>query len=177
MRKHFVVALAVAVCLIFAGQALAEGKVGFVDFGKVLELTDKGGAVKKKLAAKKDELEIQVQEKELELRKLQEELKTKKDVMAQDVFTQKMQDFQQRLQTYQQFLQESNMNFEKLRVKEIRNLVKDVEDVVAKVAKDTGYYMVIMKFEDVVTNSSLVLYGDPSVDLTDHVIKKLNAGQ
>jgi outer membrane protein len=177
MRKVFAVALAVALCLIFAGQVLAEGKVGFVDFGKVLELTDKGGAVQKKLSAKKDELEIQVQEKELELRKLQEELKTKKDVMAEDVFNQKMQAFQEKLMTYQQFLQESNMTFEKLRIKEIRGLVKDVEDVVAQVAKEKGYYLVIMKFEDVVTNSSLVLYGDASVDLTDHVIKKLNAGQ
>ena len=172
-RKAFA-AVAVLLCLAFATTALAEGKVGFVDFGKVLELTDKGGQVRKKLSATKDELEIQIQEKELELRKLQEELKSKKDVMAKEVFEEKMQSFQQKLMTYQQSVQESSAKFEKLRIKQIRSFVADIEVVVSDVAWESGFTLVIMKFEDFVTNSSIVLYGDPSVDLTDKVIKKLN---
>ena len=175
MRSRLFAIAAALMCLAFATTALAEGKVGFVDFGKVLELTDKGGQVRKKLAATKDELEIQIQEKELELRKLQEELKSKKDVMAKEVFEQKMQEFQQKLMVYQQSVQESSAKFEQLRVKQIRSFVSDIEVVVSGVAKANGFTLVIMKFEDFVTNSSIVLYGDASVDLTDKVIQKLNA--
>lgn len=175
MRKVAIIFLAIMICAAMAPSAFAEGKIGFVDFGKVLELTEKGNQVRKKLAAAKEEIEIQIQEKELALRKLQEELKTKKDVMAKEVYETKVQDFQTKLMEAQKFFQESNMKFEELRVKLIRSLVTDIEDVVAQVAKANGFAMVIMKFEDVITNTSIVLYGDSSVDLTDKVIKQLNA--
>jgi Skp family chaperone for outer membrane proteins len=75
----------------------------------------------------------------------------------------------------QQFVQESNMKFEEMRIKQIRALVSDMEDVVATVSKESGFTLVIMKFEDAITSSSIILYGDASVDLTDKVIKLLNS--
>lgn len=170
-------AVIISLCVIGVGvgAAGAEGKVGFVDFGKVLELTDKGAAVRKKIAASKESIELQIQTKELEIRKMQEELKTKKDVMAKEAFEAKMQQFNQLVMDYQKFIQENQVKFEELRVKQIRGLVSDIEDVVELVAKNNGFSLVIMKFEDLVTNSSLVLYGDSSIDLTDRVIKSLNA--
>lgn len=175
MRKATILAVIISLCVLCSGMARAEGKVGFVDFGKVLELTDKGAAVRKKIAASKESIELQIQTKELELRKMQEELKTKKDVMAKEAFEAKMQEFNQMFTDYQKFIQSNQVKFEELRVKQIRGLVSDIEDVVEKVAKSNGFTLVIMKFEDLVTNSSLVLYGDSSIDLTDMVIKSLNA--
>jgi outer membrane protein len=173
MRKALI-ATVVLLAVISAAPALAESNVGFVDFGKVLELTDKGRTLQAKLSATKDELEIKIQGRELALRKLQEELKTKKDVMAKEVFEGKMQEFQQKLMEYQQAVQESSAQFEKLRVKQIRGFVSEIEVVVSDVATQNGFSLVIMKFEDFITNSSIILYGDSSVELTDKVIKKLN---
>jgi outer membrane protein len=175
MKKVIIAIVVLTAFLATASLAFAEGKVGFVDFGKVLQLTDKGQAISKNLQATKEDLEIKIQEKELQLRKLGEELKTKKDVMAPEVFDQKRNELQQLYMQSQQFVQESNMKFEEMRIKQIRALVSDMEDVVATVSKEFGFTLVIMKFEDAITSSSIILYGDASVDLTDKAIKLLNS--
>ena len=175
MKKQLLFVL-IIILLLAPATAFAD-KTGFVDFGKVLELTDKGRQVQKQLAATKDELEIKVQEMELGLRKLQDEIRTKADVMSEEVKQQKMEEFQKKMMEYQKAGQDYSMQFEKLRVEKIRGFVKDMEAVVQQVAKEKGFSLVIMKFEDMVTNSSLILYGDSSVDLTDQVIQKLNAGK
>ena len=178
MRKATIVTLVIALAACLAAPALswAGDKVGFVDFGKVLELTEKGAKVREKLAGAKEQIEIQIQEQELKLRKMKEELKTKRDVMAKEVYEAKVQEFQNLLMEYQKFIQENEVKFEKMRVKLIRELVSDIEDVVSVVAKENGFTLVIMKFEDIITQSSIILYGDSSIDLTDKVIAKLNAG-
>ncbi len=179
MRKTAIIILTLALTVTMAAPALsfAEGKVGFVDFGKVLELTEKGAKVREKLAASKEQIEIQIQEKELKLRKMKEDLKTKQDVMAKEVYEAKVQEFQGLLMEYQKFVQTNEVKFEKMRVKLIRELVSDIEDVVAAVAKNNSFALVIMKFEDIITQSSIILYGDSSIDLTDKVIAKLNASK
>jgi len=177
MKKVTILTLviAVAACMAVPTLSWAQTKVGFVDFGKVLELTEKGAKVRGKLAAAKEQIEIQIQEKELKLRKMKEDIKTKSDVMAKEAYEAKVKEFQALLMEYQKFIQENEIKFDKMRVKLIRELVSDIEDVVSNVAKSSGFTLVIMKFEDVITQSSIILYGDSSIDLTDKVIAKLNA--
>lgn len=175
MNKSIMVAIAVLLTLVFAGSALAEGKIGFVDLEKTLQYTDKGQALQKKLEAMKGELEIKMQEMELELRKLEEELRTKQEIMTEDVFKGKVEEFQRKRMEYAKTAQEKAMSAEKLRVKQIRGFINELEVVVTEAAKEAGFTMVLVKTEDMITNASLILYADSSSDLTDLAIKKLNA--
>jgi len=145
-----------------------------VDLDKALQLTVRGKETQKKLAAMKDDMELEMRKKELSLRKLQEELETQKDVLSEEAKKAKVQEFQQGMMQYQQRAAEYQQSFEQNRVKLIRSFIGDLEAVATVVAKQQGYKIVILKVEDAITNSSLVIYGDSSVDLTDLVVKRLN---
>ncbi len=163
-----------AAALLLCAAASYAGEVAFVDLDRALQLTDKGKETQKKLAAMKDDMELEMRKKELELRKLQEEIETQKSVLSEEAFKTKVQEFQKGMMAYQQRASEYTQSFEQSRVKLIRSFIGDLEAVANVVAKEKGYKIVILKVEDVITSSSLVIYGDPEVDLTDVVVKKLN---
>jgi Skp family chaperone for outer membrane proteins len=173
MKRAGIILITTIVLCLFATTVLA-GEVAFVDLDKALQLTSKGKETQKKLAAMKDDFELKVRQREMDLRKQQEELETQKNVLSEDAFKNKMQEFQKGVMDYQQQAMEMQQKFDEYRVKQIRSFVKDMESVTQQIAKSAGYKIVILKVEDVVTTSSLVVYGDPGVDLTDLVVKKLN---
>ena len=175
MKRIAILSLVVFALGLFASQAIAA-EVGFVDLDKALQLTNKGKETQKKLAAMKDDLELQVRQKEIDLRKLQEELETQKNVLSEDAYKTKAADFQKGVMEYQQKAMELQQKFEDYRVKLIRSFINDLESVTQQIAKSNGLRIVILKVEDVITTSSLVIYGDPGADLTDQVVKKLNEG-
>ncbi|MCZ7586980.1 MAG: OmpH family outer membrane protein [Deltaproteobacteria bacterium] len=171
------VMLTAAMLILALGAAAAQaGEVAFVDLDRALQLTNKGKETQQKLAALKDDAELQVRQKEVELRKLQEELETQKEVLSEDAFKSKVQEFQKGMMQYQQMTQELSQKFEGQRIKLIRSFVSDLEAVTGRLARENGFKIVVLKVEDVITTSSLVIYGDPSADLTDKAVKLLNEG-
>lgn len=154
--------------------AAVGGELAFVDLDRAMQLTSKGKETRKKLDAMRDDMELQVRRKELDLRKMQGQLDTQREVLAEEAFKTKVQDFQKSALEYQQMAAEFEQKFARYRVKLLRSFIRDLEAVTRQLAKEKGYKIVILKVEDAVTNSSLVLYGDPSVDLTDQAVKILN---
>ncbi len=175
MKRYAVTAFLALGILMLAAPSIA-GEVAFVDLDKALQLTSKGKETQKKLAAMKDDLELQVRQKEMGLKKLQEELELQKGVLSDEARKAKIQEFQKGMMDYQQMAGEFTQKFDRYRIKLIRSFIGDLEVVTAKIAKEKGFKIVILKVEDVITTSSLVIYGDASVDLTDLAIKKLNEG-
>lgn len=173
MKRAYVGLFAMAFVLVATAAAQAQD-IAFVNLDKVLELTEKGKDMQKKLSAMKDELELEIRQIEMNLQKMQEELETQKDVLSEDAKKTKFGEFQKDMGEYQKKAMEGNQKLEGYRAKLVRQFRGDLEAVASQVGKAKGFKMVIVKIEDPIFSLPIVIYGDPSVDVTDAVVKALN---
>jgi len=173
MRKTMLwIVVVTAVCL--ATPAFA-GKVGFVDLQKVLDLTTMGKDISQKVAARTDELKIKVKKAELKVQTMQDQLKKTESALSDDAKREKYGELQKQIMEYQNLYQQSAMDIEKFKLDLFKTVIGKVKEITNKLATADGYDIVLLKVEDVMTEGSVVLYGAGSVDLTDKVIRQMNA--
>ncbi|MCB1155345.1 MAG: OmpH family outer membrane protein [Deltaproteobacteria bacterium] len=176
MRKLAVLTLALAMITATASLAAAAGEIAFVDFEKVVSLTDKGKNIQKQLAALKDDMELQLKEKELALQKSYKEFQDQADALSDEAKNTKVNELRKAQMEAQQLQYNLMQKMEDERLKLLRSFASDLSAVASEVGRAAGYKMVFLKNVDPIAQISMVLYADPSIDLTDQVIAKLNAG-
>ena len=167
-------AVFVVVAILVGTIGIASAKVGFVDLSKALELTTQGKAIENKLQARKSEVELGIKQQEVELLKLKDEIDKGKGTLSQQALDEKKRRYNRLLREYERTMQEESFRFEQYKFGLLQGFIKELEKAAEQVAKTKGIQLVLLKVEDVLTQASFVLYGDPSVDLTDDVIKVLN---
>lgn len=168
--------IALAALLLLCVAAGAAERVGFVDFTQILEKTNEGQRINQKIQAKGEELELQAKKLDLELRTMKKDLMDKRAALTEEAFNQQAEDLQKKFMESQQILQKSQMDAEQFKVQMIKEFIGRVRVVVNKVAQAEGYSLVILNMEEMVTNVSVVLYGSDAINLTNKVIRDVNAG-
>jgi len=156
-------------------QSAWAGKVGFVDLQKVLDLTKLGQEISKKIAARTDELKIKVKKAELKVITLRDQIKRTESALSEEAKKKKYEELNRLIMEYQQIAQQAMMDIEQYKLELFKSLIAKIKTITAKIAASQGYDLVLLKVEDVMTEGSVVLYGSPSVDLTDMVIRQMNA--
>lgn len=151
-----------------ARLAQADDKIAFVDLQRALEETNDGKAAKARLKADFDQKQKELDVKQDELKKMKESLDKKAALMKPEALQKEQADFQQRFSQ----LQETFMRLQKdLAQKEqdaTRGILAKLSQVVAKIAERDHFVMVLER-------SSAVVYGQPSLDITNEVIRMYNA--
>lgn len=168
-RRIFAFTLAYALVGGFAARmAQADDKIAFVDLQRALEETNDGRAAKARLKADFDQKQKELDAKQEELKKMKEDLDKKSALMKPDALQKAQADFQQRFGQ----LQETFMRLQKdLAQKEqdaTRGILAKLSQVVGKIAERDHFAMVLER-------SSAVVYGQPSLDITNEVIRMYNA--
>jgi len=176
MKRNYLIAAAVLLAVVAFAPAAHAQKVGFVDFSQILDNTDEGRRINQKIQGKGQDLELRYKELQLELQKMQKELLDQKDVLSEDAFREKYTALQQKAADSQQAFQKDQMDAEKFKVELVKAFVDKVKGIAQQVAKSDGYSLVVLNMEEMNTGVSVVLYGDESVNLTNKVIRQLNAG-
>ena len=176
MRRYSCVTVAalLAAALLLPAAARAQ-KVGYVDLTKALDLTEMGKRIKRDLSAKQDSLELAVKQQELKVLNLKDDYNKKKAGLSREALLQKEQGLEQAMMEGQELLQKSNFEFEQYKAKLVKEFIDKLEQIAGQFAKGEGYSMIILRAEDTLTGSSVILYGAPEADLTNKVIQKLNA--
>jgi len=170
-----ITAVLVAAALLLPALAHAQQKVGYVDLSKAMELTEMGKRIKKDLASKQDSLELQVKQQELKVLNLKDDYNKKKAGLSQEALRQKEQGLEQAMMEGQELVQKSTVEFEQFKMKLLKDFIDKMETFTGQIAKAEGYAMIILKVEDFLTGSSVILYGAPEADMTNKVIQKLNS--
>lgn len=170
MKKVF---FAAAIALLLMASS-SWAKVGFVDLSKALELTNQGKSIENKLQARKNEAELKLKEREVEIQKLQVEIDKGQGALSAQALEQKKSKLSQLRREYGQMAQEETLNFERYKFELLTGFIGELQKAAEQVAKTKGMELVLLKVEDVLTQASFVLYGDPTADVTNDVIKILN---
>lgn len=160
MKKMILMAL---ICGL-SGFAQAETKIGLVDMQKAIQTSSAGKKAKAELEAELEKKKKEIKKKEDDLKKMGEDLERKKAVLSEEVFGKKQAEFQDEMMKYRDNATKTQMELQKKERDLTVPIVDKMKKVISKISKDKGLTVVL-------ENSPMVLFSEPSLDITDDVIK------
>jgi outer membrane protein len=166
MVKWLVAFVVLSLCSLGFAQPI---KIGYVDVQRVLSESKKGQEAKAKIEARSKELDRQFQQMQQELNSLREEIEKKGSLMSETALKEKQKQFNQKRRQLEQFVSDSQQELQEMERKAVAEILKDVESIIANIGKSKGYTLILEK------QRSFILYAPPEIDLTNEVIKALDA--
>ena len=165
--KKFSLALISAVTLI-ASPALAETSVGVVNIAKIMKDAKSAVSVREQLQAKQKSFQAELDGKEKELLAEDQSLVKEKD-KAKDkaAFDKKVKDFREKAAAAQRQVQEKKAQLDKAFSGALDEIQQAVGGIVKEVADE--------KKMNLVLSSAQILYNEPTLDISDEVLKRLDA--
>ena len=170
MKNTFAtLALAASLLVMPAVSHAAEGNFtfGVIDMTRVMKETEAAKGIFTALESKRSEYEKQIQKEGDTLAQLEKDIVAKKSKMSEEEFNKSRKDFEDKLVKAQKMVQERKQTLDKGMADGINKLRKEAAEITADVAKERGYGSVL-------TQEAVVL-AEPSLDVTDEVVKRLNA--
>lgn len=166
MKKLFLAALAVF-SLAVQPAAAAEANVGIVNVAKIMQDSKAATSVRSQLQTKQKEFQTEMDAKEKELLAEDQSLAKQKDKMDKDAFEKKVKAFREKAAKAQRDVQEKKASLDKAFTAALEDIQKNLIDITKQVASEKKLNLVV--------SSAQVLYGDSSMDVTDEVLKRLDA--
>jgi outer membrane protein len=146
-----------------------NGKYAFVDLQRALEETEDGKKAKAKLKADFDRKQKELDDKQEELKKMKEALDKKATLMKPEALAKEQKDFQDRFVDLQQVYARLQRDLASKEQDATRGIFTKLQGVVGKIAERDHFSMVLEK-------NAAVVWGQPSLDITNEVIRLYNAG-
>ena len=166
LKKVFILVCLGGVFLI--SNSLWAAKIAIVDTTKVVKEYEKAKAaqerLEKELADKRDELK----EASDNLEKMKTELDTQKGIVSEKKYDKLQEKFSAKQDVFREKYQETQALLMKKQRALLEDIVKDVKEIVADIAKKEKF--------DLVLEKEMVLYHDGK-DITYKVLDKLNSSK
>ena len=159
--------------LTVAAPALAETKIGVVEPQKVLDGTRAGKKIKDSLQDYVKARQKVIDMEEEDLKKMEEDLVKQGAVLSPDAKKDKEEKFRQKMGEYQRRVQQLNQEVQVKKKETLDEFNKSLEQVIRGIADREKISLIVEKGDS--GAGALVIYSHPSLDLTDRVIKDLDA--
>ena len=168
MKSLFMAVTLFVLFLLAVPVIAADTRLGSVDMQKILLLSDAGKEAKEQLAVKAAKYEAEKNIKEEDLKKLKNELEKQSVLLSESARGAKEKDYQQKLKEYQRFLKDAQEDLQAKNDEYTNRIVDEIVKVVQEFGKKNGYTYIFVKNES-------MLFADDKVDLTDELLKQVNA--
>ncbi len=167
--------VAITCCCIFAvllaaGVAGAEDlKIGYVDARRAMNECREGRQVKSAMTAEIERLQNQITARQNELQNLREAIDRQATVLTDEARSARERDLQHKNREYARWADEIQVELKQKRDELEAGLSRKIQKVIEKIGAEEGYTVILEK------NEKVVLYVTKGIDLTDKVIKGLDA--
>lgn len=165
MRKFIVTALAALSFL--ATPAFADTSVGVVDIAKIMKESKAASSARSQIQAKQKTFQSELDAKEKALHAEDQALAKEQGKTEKAAFEAKVKAFREKAVKEQRGVQEKKMSLDKAFTSSLEEIQKNVLDIVKQVATEKKLNLVV--------SASQVLYGDDALNITDEVLKRLDA--
>jgi outer membrane protein len=166
MNKLF--AFAILSGLLAPTAALAETKIAVVDLQRALEETDDGKKAKAKLKADFDRKQKELDDKQEELKKMKEDLDKKLPLMKAEAAQAEQKKFQDRFVELQGIYARLQKDLAGKEQEATAGIFRGLQGVVGQISEREHFDVVLEK-------NSAVVWGKPSLDITNEVIRLYNS--
>jgi len=148
--------------------ALAETKYAFVDLQRALEETEDGKKAKAKLKSDFDRKQKELDEKQENLKKKKEAFDKKAQLMKPEALQKEQKELQEDFVELQNIYARLQKDLAQKEQEATRGIFGKLQTVVGKIAEKEHFAMVLEK-------NAAVVWGQPSLDITNEVIRMYNA--
>ena len=152
---------------IFTISTYAENMVGFINLRRLVNESELGKAAQKDLLALKGEKEAGLKAKLKEIEELKDSINESKDDPDSDKMLKKNQKLNRMYKEYKRLEDDAKEDITIGDRELVAKILKEADAALKKVAKKKKYTIILK-------DPNAVGYIDPSVDITDDVLKELN---
>ncbi|MEI6730683.1 MAG: OmpH family outer membrane protein, partial [Pseudomonadota bacterium] len=142
-------------------SAIAADVVAVVNIQEIMRDASAAKSVKDQIEGKQKTFQTEMSKKEEDLQKEEQSLAKQRTVLSPEAFDKKVKDFKTKANAAQKDVQGKRAELDGAFSSALGEIQKSVLDIVAKIAKDKGY--------SVVVPSSQTLYFDAKLDITKDV--------
>jgi outer membrane protein len=140
-------------------------KVGYIDVQKAIQSTAAGKKAKDSLDGEYQKRKTTLDKRKADIEKMGQDLEKKKSVLSEEVLGKKQMELQEEMMKFQKTVAENQLDIQKKEEELVKPILEKMKGVIAKVAKDKGFTLVLEN------KNQNVLYATPDADLTDDVVK------
>lgn len=156
------------IALFFAPlHALAETSIAVVDVQALLTKSSAARSLEKQVSAQKEKFLEEVTAQEAVLREAEKKLTAERATLSKEAFTARAREFEEKLYNTRKATQNRKAALDAASGSAMDKLRGEIYEVVKDIAAARGYNLVITKQN--------VIIGEQSIDITDEVMKRLNA--
>ncbi len=167
MFKRFVALF--VVCFVLAGDALAEVKVAVVDFQRALNEVKEADGVRKKLEGMYGERKTAIEKMQKSLEAQRAELEKQAAILSDSARKQKEEEFMRSQMEFQQTYGRYESEMQGAYYSAMEQFIEKMRKIAVAIGQERGYTLVLEATE------GGVVYYQPSIDVTDELIKRYNA--
>jgi outer membrane protein len=146
----------------------ADAKVGFVDMQFIISESKLGKAGMEKIQALSTKQNAERTARTNEIQKLQQELQAGSSVLTQQVINEKTADLERRTREAQFQAQQHQVDLENLNKQLLGDFEQKVLPIVEQIRAERGLWLIF-------TSDTPIAAGHPGLNLSDEVIKRLDA--
>lgn len=156
-------------CLVWFGSASAAdvAKIGTVDIQRIMSTSEQGKAAKAQIKAQSDKMTVELKEKGAEIEELKKQIERESMVMGKEKREEKEREFRIKLNDLKSLEKRYRGELQAMEKKLAGEMRKAVFKLVEEIGKKEGYLLIINNFN--------IMYAPASIDITDKIIKELNA--
>jgi outer membrane protein len=175
--SHLVAALGVLVPVLAVGlgaatPAAAQGalKIAVIDVNRIMTDSQRGKSVLAGIEKLQSERSAQLKTLNDELTEMQKRFQEGRLSLAEDKLAELQGAIEEKDRAFKRAREDAERDIQKRRTDEIEKIESAVFPIINGLGKEGAYTMIFNKFQ------SGLVYADDAVDITDEVIKRLDAG-
>jgi outer membrane protein len=171
MKNVFLI-LGIVITLLLPCAARSQApNIVYIDIQKILFESDKGKEAKKVLTEEANKLKKIADGKQEELQRMKDALDRQSAAITPDARAEKERQYQNKLKDYQRLMGDYQGELQQKDSELSQAILKDVQEIVKGLGEREKYTLILEK------NQGGILYGSPSVEITDKVISLYNEAQ
>ncbi|GEJ58739.1 OmpH family outer membrane protein [Anaeromyxobacter diazotrophicus] len=167
MRNAALSLVAVLALGALPARARAEGRIAFVDLQRALNSVDEGKIAKDSLKREFDQKQKLLDEKKVEFDRLRQDFEKQASVMSDEARKQKQGELERKGMELQSFFVQLQKELSEREREATRGIFDKMHALVREIAEQEGVAAVV--------GSEALVYADPSLDLTNELVRKYNA--
>jgi outer membrane protein len=148
-------------------DAADVAKIGVANVQRILETSNQGKSAQDEIKKQKDKMELELKQKGGEIEELRKQLERESMVMSKEKREEKEREIRIKLNDFKSLQKRYRTELQNLEKKLVNSLLSEVSALVEEIGKKEGYLLII--------NNAGVMYSPKSINITDKVIKELNA--
>ncbi|MDA3970960.1 MAG: OmpH family outer membrane protein [Desulfobulbaceae bacterium] len=179
MKMSRFVALVAVSCMFCVGalssSVQAESKIAFVSVQAVLFGSEDGKVAQGIIGTRQRELQKKFEAEDAKLQALAEEIEKSQSVWSPAVLKEKQREAGMMNRDLKVKADDANYEVNELKKKHLQPIIGRLDGVLKTFGKDNGYTMIIDS--DVASRSGMIVFGDPELDITEDLVKLLDAAK